>query len=116
MMNTKKFKDTFSAVHASDALRLEVLQMCENEKKPIRLGTKILIVAAIVCLLATTALAAPAIINAIKGGRTELNGEFGPQGKPDYLPGADMTYDMYNTPLSTTPPVRLIIDSRRALY
>ncbi len=99
-MDKKKFQDAFSVVRASDALRLEVANKMQENKKPARLTRKILIAAAVIALLVTTALAAPAVLDAINGGHTELfrSGV----GKPDDLPGGDKTYDGYNVHLDVT--------------
>ncbi len=76
-MENKDFQAAFSAVRASNELRLEVSKSMkqENTRKTGGLLPKVLLVAAIISLLATTALAAPAIINAIKGGRVGINTE-----------------------------------------
>ncbi len=74
-MENKDFQAAFSAVRASRELRSEVNRIVkrENTRRTCRLLPKVLLVAAIISLLATTVMAAPMIINAIKGGRVELN-------------------------------------------
>ncbi len=97
-MDKYEFQDAFSAVRASDTLRQEVINMTETKRKPIRLTTKILIAAAIIALLATTAVAAPTVIAAIKGSRTEyLHSNTGRQ---DDWPNADQNDDTYNVYLN----------------
>ncbi len=67
-MNVQEFKDTFDSVRASDRLRMEVMGM--TDKKQINrfhnILPKLLLAAVLTALLATTVLAAPAILNALK--------------------------------------------------
>ncbi len=95
-MGNKKFQEAFSVVRASDELRLEVLQMTEKTNRSSSTLRRVLIIAAIIALLATTALAAPTIINALKGGKTVINNTFGVQGKLSWLPGSDKQYNDYD--------------------
>lgn len=71
-MDKKLFQETFSAVCAPEETLLEVLKMKENKK---RSGGKILrvglVAALLVCLLATTAWAAPLLRKAISGKVTD---------------------------------------------
>ncbi len=91
-----KIKEAFSVVRASDELRLEVLQMTEKTNRPRLKLRQVLIAAAIFALLATTAMAAPTVINALRGGRTEMNSTFGTQGKLSWLPGSVKEYNDYD--------------------
>ncbi len=94
-MDKKEFQKAFSVVRASDELRLEVLQTTQMKKRTGSLMRKVLIAAAIIALLATTALAAPTIINALKGGKAEFNSGnwYAPTGEPDEGPFDQ--YDLY---------------------
>ena len=67
-MDKKLFQETFSAVHASNAVISEVLEMT-RERKTNGCGAlrKILIAAVAVMLIATTVFAASAIHNALVG-------------------------------------------------
>ena len=71
-MDKKLFQETFSAVHASNAVISEVLEMT-RERKTNGCGAlrKILIAAVAVMLIATTVFAASAIHNALVGGSLE---------------------------------------------
>ncbi len=96
-MDNRLFHDTFCQVRASDDLRLEVLEMTEkSEKQPSRLLPKVLLVAAIIALLTTTAFAASAIFHALKGGDTEFisGGWYAPTGSP-YNKGPYDAYEVY---------------------
>ncbi len=74
-MDKELFKVAFSVVKASDSLRLEVIQMTENKRKPAgRILPKLLLAAVIVTLLTTTAFATAKILDALKGGETKFEG------------------------------------------
>ena len=76
-MDKQLFRETFSAVHASNEVISEVLGMAK-ERKVIDFGRsgprKILITAAMVLLIATTVFAASAIHNAVVGGSLKKEG------------------------------------------
>ncbi len=67
-MDKKEFQAAFSVVQASQAFKEEVLEMTQNNpKSSVRLLPKLLLVAAIIALLTTTAFAAVAIVEARRG-------------------------------------------------
>lgn len=76
-MDKQLFRETFSAVHASNEVISEVLEMAK-ERKTKDFGhsgpRKILIAAAMVLLIATTVFAASAIHNAVVGGSLKNKG------------------------------------------
>ena len=76
-MDKQLFRETFSAVHASNEVISEVLEMAK-ERKTNDFGhsglRKILIAAAMVLLIATTVFAASAIHNAVVGGSLKNKG------------------------------------------
>lgn len=76
-MDNQLFRETFSAVHASNEVISEVLEMAK-ERKTKDFGhsgpRKILIAAAMVLLIATTVFAASAIHNAVVGGSLKNKG------------------------------------------
>ena len=76
-MDKRLFQETFSAVHASNEVISEVLEMAK-ERKTKDFGhsgpRKILIAAAMVLLIATTVFAASAIHNAVVGGSLKNKG------------------------------------------
>ncbi len=90
-MDKKAFQETFSTVRASNSLRLEVMNMTTKKRSIL---PKILIAAAIIALLCTTALASQAIIRSfthgdlVEGGSENL-GTFPPQH------GSRDTYELY---------------------
>ncbi len=93
-MDNKDFRDAFSVVRASDELRLEVFNMTTNTgKRYNKTIRRVLIAAAIIALLATTALAAPEIVNAIRGGSTEYSS--GGHNKAEWMQNSDILYDSY---------------------
>ncbi len=95
-MNPNQFRDTFSAVRASDTLRLEVLQMTRKTTgRPGRLLPKVLLAAVILALLSTTAFAATKLFNALKGGEASFQSSqwYAASGSPDE--GPYNAYDIY---------------------
>lgn len=90
-MDKKEFQDTFSAVRASNSLRLEVMNMTKKKRSIL---PKLLIAAAIIALLCTTALASQAIIGSFThGDLVEGGGENLGTLPPEH--GPKDTYELY---------------------
>lgn len=120
MFDKQNFKDTFSQVHASEALLTEVLNMTTEQKpshRPVRhIGRTLLIAAVLICVLSVSVMAA-AGATGIKGDVSDaLDSFFGNSG--DYAEGTaivkydDMGQLETNLPAWSREPMDLEVANR----